>query len=57
LAVRVLVWIAVVADVSRAEGVDAVVAAHGAVFAGVPRRAALAEDDVARYDVFALGDS
>jgi len=47
LAFRVLERIFVVFDVARLSGVDGVVAAHCAVVARKPFRAALAEDDVA----------
>ena len=58
LAFRVLEGIFVVFDVAGLGGVDGVVAAHGAVVAGKPFRAALAEDDVARdYVLFCAGRS
>lgn len=44
--------IAVIADVARCHGEDGMVAAHGDVGAGKPVCAALAEEDVACYDVF-----
>lgn len=43
--------ILVVLDVAGGRRVDRVVAAHGAVLAGEPFRAALAEDDIAGDDV------
>lgn len=49
--VRVARGIAVVFDVARGHGVDRVVAAHDAVFAGPPEGAALLVDDVAGDDI------
>ncbi len=51
LPLRVQRRVLVVLDVARLRGVDSVVATHAAVGAGEPVRAALAEDDVARYDI------
>lgn len=53
LAFRVQSGIPVVPYVTRFGGEDAVVAAEFAVFAGEPRGAALAEDDVAGDHIFA----
>lgn len=50
-AVWVLGWVAVVFDVAGCHGVDGVVAAHDAVFAGPPVRSALLVEDVARDDI------
>lgn len=50
-AVRVLGWVTVVFDIAGGHGVDGVVAAHDAVFAGPPVRSALLVEDIARDNI------
>ncbi len=47
----VLVRVLVILHVAGLRGIDGVVATHGAVFAGEPMGAALAEDDISRNDI------
>lgn len=51
LAFRVLLWVFVVLYVARFGGVNRMVAAHGAVVAGEPVGASLAEDYVSRDNI------
>lgn len=47
--------IPIVHDISLFLGENGVIATHATILAGVPMRAALAKDDVARYDKFCGG--